>query len=134
MGAITQAMARSAEAAGVEIETEAAVAEVLVEGGKTTGVRLQDGRIITARSVAANVNPKLLFLHLLAEDNVAPAFRRRMENWRCKSGTLRMNVAFGELPNITNAVLSSVPRPSTWTKPTLMPAVMAGQNGRSWKC
>ncbi len=101
MGAITQAMARSAEAAGVEIETEAAVAEVLVEGGKTTGVRQQDGRIITARSVAANVNPKLLFLHLLAEDNVAPAFRRRMENWRCKSGTLRMNVALGELPDFT---------------------------------
>ena len=101
MGAITQAMARSAEAAGAEIETNAAVAEVLVEGGKTTGLRLGDGRTIMAKAVAANVNPKLLFLDLLAEDHVEPAFRRRMENWRCKSGTLRMNVALRELPDFT---------------------------------
>ncbi|MBT3533239.1 MAG: NAD(P)/FAD-dependent oxidoreductase, partial [Rhodospirillaceae bacterium] len=101
MGAVTQAMARSAEKLGVEIETEAEVAEVLVEGGKSVGVRLADGRSIQSRAVAANVNPKLLFLHLLAEGNVEPAFRRRMENWRCKSGTLRMNVALSELPDFT---------------------------------
>ena len=101
MGAITQAMARAAEAAGVEIETDAPVDEVLVASNKAIGVRLGDGRTITARAVAANVNPKLLFLDLLAAHNVEPAFRRRMENWRCKSGTLRMNVALRELPDFT---------------------------------
>ncbi len=101
MGAVTQAMARSAEAAGVEIETDAPVAEVLVEGGKSVGVRLDDGRAIRGRAVAANVNPKLLFLNLVDERHIDPAFRRRMENWRCKSGTLRMNVALSELPDFT---------------------------------
>jgi phytoene dehydrogenase-like protein len=83
------------------IETGAAVAEVEVSGKHTNGVRLADGRLIGARAVAANVNPKLLFLDLLAKDNVEPAFRRRMANWRCKSGTLRMNVALSELPDFT---------------------------------
>ncbi|MBT3370398.1 MAG: NAD(P)/FAD-dependent oxidoreductase [Rhodospirillaceae bacterium] len=101
MGAVTQAMAKAAEAAGVVIETGAAVAEVEVSGKHTNGVRLADGRLIGARAVAANVNPKLLFLDLLAKDNVEPAFRRRMANWRCKSGTLRMNVALSELPDFT---------------------------------
>ena len=39
MGAITQAMALSAESAGAEIRTHAAVREVLVENGRAAGVR-----------------------------------------------------------------------------------------------
>src|SRR6202521_5633881 len=38
MGAITQAMAKAAASHGVEIETNAAVREVLVEGGRVAGV------------------------------------------------------------------------------------------------
>ena len=39
MGAITQAMAQAAAAAGVEIETAAPVREVLIEHGRACGVR-----------------------------------------------------------------------------------------------
>ena len=48
MGAITQAMARSARAHGVEIETDAPVREVLIEKDHARGVVLADGRIVTA--------------------------------------------------------------------------------------
>ena len=61
MGAITQAMARAAAGHGVEIETNAAVREVVIERGRATGVVLADGRMIRGRAVAANVNPKLLY-------------------------------------------------------------------------
>jgi phytoene dehydrogenase-like protein len=98
MGAITQAMARSAEAKGVEIEVGAPVAEVLIEDGRAAGVRLADGRVLRGRAVAANVNPKLLFLKLLDEAALAPDFVRSMKAWRCRSGTFRMNVALSELP------------------------------------
>lgn len=101
MGAITQAMAKSAEAAGADIETDAPVAEVLVENEKTIGVRLEDGREIKARAVASNINPKLLFQKLVAEKHVDPSFRRRMDQMRFKSGTFRMNVALSELPDFT---------------------------------
>lgn len=43
MGAITQAMAKACELAGVEISLEAPVAQVLVDGGKVTGVKLESG-------------------------------------------------------------------------------------------
>ncbi|MEE9301010.1 MAG: NAD(P)/FAD-dependent oxidoreductase [Alphaproteobacteria bacterium] len=101
MGAISEAIARSGRAKGVEIETEAPVAELLVEGGKTRGVKLADGREVTARITAANVNPKLLFLKLVPADALEPEVKRRMENWRCRSGSFRMNVALGELPDFT---------------------------------
>jgi phytoene dehydrogenase-like protein len=99
MGAITQAIARSAQAAGVDIEVEAAVAEVLSEDGRVAGVRLEDGRTLKARAVAANVNPKLLFLKLVDVAAITPEFRQRIENYRCVSGTFRMNVALKELPD-----------------------------------
>ena len=43
MGAITQAMARAARGHGVEIETEAGVREVIVEGDRAVGVILDNG-------------------------------------------------------------------------------------------
>ena len=43
MGAITQAMARAARGRGVEIETEAGVREVIVEGDRAAGVILDNG-------------------------------------------------------------------------------------------
>ena len=102
MGAISDAIARAAEVAGADIEVSAPVAEVLVEGGRATGVRLKDGRTIRARAVVANVNPKLLALELLDPEQLDPAFRLRMEKWRCQSGTLRMNVALRELPDFSS--------------------------------
>jgi phytoene dehydrogenase-like protein len=101
MGSITQAMAKSAEARGVDIEVNAAVGEVLVEDARTAGVQLEDGREFRARAVAANVNPRLLFDQLVKPEHVPPAFHRRMQDWRCKSGTFRMNVALKELPDFS---------------------------------
>ena len=106
MGAITQAMAASAEARGVEIEVGAPVEEVLMEGpaGRpaAVGVRLEDGRRLRARAVAANVNPKLLYLRLMDPGLLPEDFRRCMEGWRCRSGTFRMNLALSELPRFAS--------------------------------
>lgn len=99
MGSITQAMARSAEAHGAEIETGTPVAEVLVENGRAVGVRLEDGRTLRARAVAANVSPKLLFSQLVDASHVDPEFRERITGRRYQSGTFRMNVALSELPD-----------------------------------
>jgi phytoene dehydrogenase-like protein len=99
MGAITQAMAKAAIERGVEIETEADVREVLVERDKVVGVSLQDGRVVKGRALAANVNLKLLYTRLVAPDSLAPDFLRRMQAFKCGSGSFRMNVALSELPS-----------------------------------
>jgi len=101
MGAITQAMARSAAGYGVEIETDASVREVLIEQGRAVGVVLEDGRLLRGGAVAANVNPKLLYTAMIPPSALDPAFLRRMQGWRCASGTFRINVALSQLPSFT---------------------------------
>ncbi len=101
MGAISDAIARSATAAGVTIRTDAGVARVEIEGGRAVGVTLSSGETFRARAVAANVGPKLLFRDLLAEGAVDPELRRRFLAIRTGSGTFRMNLALSELPDFT---------------------------------
>jgi phytoene dehydrogenase-like protein len=101
MGAITQAMARAATAAGASIRVDAGVASVRVENGRAVGVETLDGQHIRARAVVANVNPKLLYEQLLAPEEVPVATRERMAQWRCGSGTFRMNVALSRLPDFS---------------------------------
>jgi len=101
MGAITRAMAKAAIEQGAEIETEAEVKEVLIERDKVVGVSLQDGRVFRGRTLAANVNLKLLYTRLLAPSSLAPEFLKRMQTFKCSSGSFRMNVALSELPSFT---------------------------------
>ena len=101
MGAITAAMAKEAAARGVEISTGAAVAKVMLRdaGARTEacGVVLEDGTEIPARRVVSNLNPKLLFQSLLDPAKLPSDFNRRIDAYKCGSGTFRMNVALSEL-------------------------------------
>jgi phytoene dehydrogenase-like protein len=101
MGAITQAMARVAAARGVVIRLESAVREVLVQGGRAVGVLTEAGETLRAAAVISNINPKLLYLRLIAPEALPAEFREHMSHWRCGSGTFRMNVALAELPDFT---------------------------------
>ncbi|HEX4557527.1 MAG TPA: NAD(P)/FAD-dependent oxidoreductase, partial [Xanthobacteraceae bacterium] len=109
MGAITQAMARSAAAHGVEIETEAPVREIVVERDRVRGVVLDDGRLIRARAVAANVDPLRLYTRLMPSGALSPEFLTRIRRWRCGSGTFRMNLALSRLPSFTDVPASEGP-------------------------
>ncbi|HTI96230.1 MAG TPA: NAD(P)/FAD-dependent oxidoreductase, partial [Rudaea sp.] len=106
MGAITQAMAKSAMASGVQIRADCGVREILVEHngskpGRAVGVITDKGETLRAKTIVANVNPKLLYERLLDPAVVPAPVRERMANWRCGSGTFRMNVALSHLPNFT---------------------------------
>jgi phytoene dehydrogenase-like protein len=101
MGAITQAMARSAAERGVDIRVASPVREVLVEGGRAVGVVTESGEAIRAQSVISNLNPKLLYESLIDPAALPADFRERIRHWRCGSGTFRMNVALSELPDFT---------------------------------
>jgi phytoene dehydrogenase-like protein len=103
MGAVSEAIAKEARARGVEITSGAEVIAVRVKGGRAASVALSDGSEIEAQSIAAGVNPKLLYLKLLEPGALDAEFRSRIERWRCASGTFRMNVALSELPDFTCA-------------------------------
>jgi phytoene dehydrogenase-like protein len=101
MGAITQAMAKVCRAAGVEISLEAPVAQVLVDGGKVAGVRLESGEEIACATVIANVGPKILYERMMDPADLGPEYVRRIKAFKAGSGTFRMNVALSELPRFT---------------------------------
>jgi phytoene dehydrogenase-like protein len=102
MGAITQAMAKACTDAGVKIHLDEPVKQVLVSGSgehaRVRGLALQSGREAGADIVVANCNPKLLYRDLVPADALPSDFVRRIERYRCGSGTLRMNLALSELP------------------------------------
>ena len=101
MGAITQAMAASASARGAVIRVATPVREVLVEGTRAVGVVTEAGETLRASAVISNLNPKLLYSKLIDPAHLSGEFQERITQWRCGSGTFRMNVALSELPDFT---------------------------------
>jgi phytoene dehydrogenase-like protein len=99
MGAITQAMAKCAAARGVNIRVATPVREVIVAGGRAVGVVTAAGETLRAAAVISNLNPKLLYSKLIAPAHLPAEFNERIAQWRCGSGTFRMNVALAELPS-----------------------------------
>jgi len=101
MGAITQAMAKSAAARGADIRVGCPVSQVLVERGRAVGAVTERGETIRASAVVSNLNPRLLYLSLIDAAALPKDFLERIAHWRCGSGTFRMNVALSELPDFT---------------------------------
>ncbi len=101
MGAISKAIAAAARDAGAEIRTGAAVAEVIAPYGRATGVTMASGETVSARAIAVNVPPKLLFRDMINPADVSEDVHARFTGIRSGSGTFRMNVALSQLPDFT---------------------------------
>ena len=99
MGAIAQAIARACAERGVEIRTNSAVSEILIEKGRAAGVVTDKGEKLTARAVVSNLHPKLTFEKLLDTAALPADFRARIAAYRSGSGSFRMNLGLSELPS-----------------------------------
>ena len=93
MGAITQAIARSGQRFGMEIRTNAPVAEVLVRNGRVYGVRTSDGAEFTAKVVASNANAKTLFRQLVKPEHLPAELLSEIDAFRTFSTAFKMNIA-----------------------------------------
>ena len=101
MGAIAQAIARACAIRSVDIRTNCAVSEILIEKGRALGVVTEKGEKLMARAIVSNLHPKLTFERLL-DPSVLPAdFRARIASYRSGSGSFRMNLALSELPSFS---------------------------------
>jgi phytoene dehydrogenase-like protein len=101
MGAITQAMRNSAEAAGVEVVTDAEVSRIMVEDGFARGIELKDGRQITAKRVVANANAQTTFLRLVDPAHLPAEFLASVRRIRTDSSCFKINLATDQLPRWT---------------------------------
>lgn len=98
MGAVSNAIADAARAAGAEILTGADVARIVVERDRASGVVLGDGREFAARTVLSNAGPRTTFLRLTGTSHFSPSFVEKIERWESVGPSLKLNLALGELP------------------------------------
>jgi len=99
MGGITQAMARSAEAHGAQIRLNSPVAQVVVERGRATGVRLVSGETISARTVISNADPQRSMLKLLPAGAVDAKLVAKLEDYDARGSMARIHLLIDELPD-----------------------------------
>jgi len=100
-GAITQAMASAAKAAGAEIRTSAEVIEVRVQNGTATGVLLSTGEEIQAKAVISNADPKRTLLKLTDPTHLSPDFVQKLQHYRGNGTVAKVNLALSGLPKFT---------------------------------
>jgi len=98
MGAITASIARSGARFGMQVMTQAPVAEVLVRDGRAIGVRTADGREFHAKVVASNASATTLFRRLVAPHHLPPELLREIDTFRTFSTAFKMNIAAHEPP------------------------------------
>jgi len=98
VGALSEALGAAALARGVEIRTGVNVAQILVEDGQVAGIQLDDGELITARSVVSSIEPSQTFLGLLPAGVLDAGFRRRVTNVRSTAMTAKVHLALDGLP------------------------------------
>ena len=101
MGGITQAMARAAEARGVEIRTGVEIDRITVSNGRATGVVLTSGERIEADVVLSNADPKRTFLSLVDQEALEPAFVNRVRRLKTNVSYLKFHCALSEAPDFS---------------------------------
>jgi phytoene dehydrogenase-like protein len=101
MGAISEALARSAESNGAQIRTAAAVDRVLVRNGRAYGLALASGEEIQARVVISCADPRITFLKLVDAGDLESEFRAEVEKIRMEGCSMKINLALDGLPEFT---------------------------------
>jgi phytoene dehydrogenase-like protein len=101
MGGVSRALRDAAVANGATVRTDAAVARIDVRDGRVRGVTLESGEEIPADIVVAATHPQITFLEHLDRDDLPDDFVARMEAWRSRSGTVKVNVAVDRVPEFS---------------------------------
>ena len=98
MGGISQALARSAEAAGATIRTGAPVRSIDVRDGKVTGVTLESGEELHAPTVASGAHPRTTVLDMTGAEHFPAEVVRDMRRYRSRGGSVKVNCVLSEPP------------------------------------
>ena len=98
MGSISNAIAASGAAHGMQIRKGAPVASVLVENGRAAGVVLESGERIDAKMVISNASAQTLFRQLVQPEQLPDGFLQEVSHIRDDSTVFKLNLALHSLP------------------------------------
>ncbi|HXH05834.1 MAG TPA: NAD(P)/FAD-dependent oxidoreductase [Vicinamibacterales bacterium] len=100
-GAVSAAIAAAARAAGAEIRLNAPVARIRVQDGRATGVVLENGDEIAARSIASSADPRRTFLQMVGDAHLPAEFVEDVRRYKLHGSSGKVNLALDALPDFT---------------------------------
>ena len=98
VGAVTQALANAARAAGVQIRTGADVRQIIVKNWSAAGVLLQDGEAVAATTVLSSAPLRNTMIDLMDVAQLDPELVHAMGNVRARGVQARVHLALDGLP------------------------------------
>jgi phytoene dehydrogenase-like protein len=99
MGTVSKSIAAFGVEHGVEIVTNAEVAEIDIVDGAARGVRLVDGRRFFADTVLSNADPHRTFLGLVGAKHLPDELIAGVNRLKTKGNVVKVLLGLGELPN-----------------------------------
>jgi phytoene dehydrogenase-like protein len=100
MGTVSRTLADAARQAGAVIETGRAVRRIAIDRGVATGVELEGGGEIGARTVVVNADPFRL-RDLVGRGQLPAQYDARIEGYLRDGTTLKVNLALRDLPRFS---------------------------------
>jgi len=98
MGGVTQALEEHAVSLGVHMFAGQEVKEIVIKNGKAMGIRLADSKVIEAKCVVSNADPKTTLLRLISEEKIENHLRRKVAALKSKGTSFKLVGYLAELP------------------------------------
>lgn len=98
MGALAEALAAAARAAGAQIRTGAEVEGILAKNGRVAGVALASGEEIPSEVVVSAADPARTLLRLVDPSQLPASVIRQMRHYRTAGSVARIHLALEALP------------------------------------
>jgi phytoene dehydrogenase-like protein len=98
-GAISNSIAKAAEAYGATIKLNAPVKQILIKNGTASGVVLENGDELEANIVISGADPHRTFLKFVGEKELEPDFVKQIKRFRMRGSSGKVNLALDRLPS-----------------------------------
>lgn len=98
MGMISNSIADSGRAHGMEVRTDAEVVQVALDNGRATGVVLESGEVVGGRTVIANASTQTTFLKLIGREKLPADFVSELDKIRDQSTSFKVHLGLKRLP------------------------------------
>ena len=108
-GQLGQVLSDAVKRFGGEVLLKSPVDQILVENGKACGIRLANGRKISACAVISNADLKRTFLDLLPPEAVPQAFRAKLQTAEPATSAFMVHLGLDHQPDM--APIASVKTP-----------------------
>ena len=96
---VVKAMVGALKAKGGELMLGERVGRIETNGGAAKAVTLESGERLEAKTIIANIHPKIVFGDLVPSDASRVKFERDVEKFRAGPGTMMVHLALDDLPD-----------------------------------